>query len=1632
MKTNTRLLLPIFLILGFSVALIAWALIKIALAPSDDNKNQQVTVTPNNFSVEVIKISEQTFDDKPTLAILFSTPLDPKIRYDNFIETYHVKKGLHNKLNGSWVLSDNRRVLYFPHIKAQTHYYIKVLQGLPASNGKKSKLNTAKTIKTKKVTAIASFASRGNILPARLNGGLPIVTVNTPEVDIQFLRVKPNNTSKFLSQFSSSKNFNEWQLDQMKNVADSVYQNRFVTRAQKNKRTITHIPVKNIKELSKPGMYIAVMTIPGKFDYYKFKTSLFLVTDIGLHARVYKENFTVYASSLATGASISNLKLQMIDKKGKQLEEVTSDADGVATFSSKPAEQGAIIAIRGKEFSLLSFKDPALDLSEFNVKGSEQNPTEAFVYSNRDLFRPGDRADFSVVLRDYDGHSVKAQPLKIKVKRPDGRVIRNLTLKPGDKDKLGYYYYRFNIPGNAQTGKWSLEVITDPALKKPASIHKFNVEEFLPERMKLDLASAKKYLTLSELFVIQTTGAYLYGAPAAGNRVKAVLNRYMEKHPVKKYKDYFFGDIADEKNRERDEITDDKLDKRGQFTITVAAPKGKTKSQNSAMTVRVTTSIFESGGRPVTRSIKRVVWPAKTLIGVRPLFTGKNASDNSNVEFEVIKVNPEGRRLAASNLEVKLIREDRNYHWEHTDQRGWHYEFTQDEYPVVVQNLNINANNKAKVSVPVEWGSYRLEITDPDTQRKLSHRFSAGYGWEQKQQSANARPDMINITLDYKGGDTADVKLVPPKAGKGILFIESDKLLYTQRIDLPAKGKTFKLKIPNEWKARHDIYISAIVFRPGANKNHITPNRSVGTVHLPFARDDRKLSISMDLPEKMQPDRPLKVKIKIANLKNKKAMVTVSAVDMGILNITDYKTPDPFKYFFAKRRYGVQQYDLYGKVIENLKGVEGKLRFGGDGVANKQNKRPDAKVKTVALFSGAVMLDKHGEATVELKVPDYNGSLRVMAVAFTNDKYGSSEREIIVAAPIIAEISMPRFISPGDKSRLTLDLHNLSGKTQTISVDVSASFPLKMEKSEQKITLTDKEKKILTFDLHGGEDFGVGKIQVNVNGSGIKLERQWELGVRPAYPGVRRVVNKVIQPGEDLVIDKEQLENLMSSTVDGTLVVSTTPPLNIRGAVKGLLSYPYGCLEQTTSKAFPLVYINKQKALQYGLKAFSDKQRAEMIAKSINRIRSMQRSSGGFGLWNNRSPEEPWLTPYVTHFLLEAKDNGFSVPADMLQSALKNLEKRISTRRINLARHFHTEKIRHLAFASNAYAGYALARVQRAPLGTLRTLFKLHHKESESGLPLIHLGLALKLQGDTALGMKSIKLGLKKTRESKRYLGDYGSPARDMAMSYALLAKHGIKDPGADKLVFSLGKKIQSSNYLSTQEQLAIFLAGNALSKNKGKQWNATLVKGDKSTALDYSGRMVKRFDFKDINNGLQLKSTTQEPLYAMFVTTGYPKKAPKLQNKYIDVVRTLYDMQGKKIERKQYRVGELFIAHLSVRGDKRTDNALVVDLLPAGFEIENLNISKGENFENIKINGKHPKTVMNNAYILHQEYRDDRFAAAIKIHRHRSVDLFYLVRVVSPGIYKVPPTLVEDMYSPEWRGIGSPSEDITVVNKAL
>ncbi|VEB87428.1 protease inhibitor [Citrobacter koseri] len=790
--------------------------------------------------------------------------------------------------------------------------------------------------------------------------------------------------------------------------------------------------------------------------------------------------------------------------------------------------------------------------------------------------------------------------------------------------------------------------------------------------------------------------------------------------------------------------------------------------------------------------------------------------------------------------------------------------------------------------------------------------------------------------------------------------------------------------------------------------------------------------LTLESPAKMRPNQPLTVNVK-ASAKHgetpKQINVLLSAVDSGVLNITDYVTPDPWQAFFGQKRYGADIYDIYGQVIEG-QGRLATLRFGGDGDELKRGGKPPVNhVNIVAQQALPVTLNEQGEGSVTLPIGDFNGELRVMAQAWTAEDFGSSESKVIVAAPVIAELNQPRFMAGGDTSRLTLDVTNLTDKPQTLTIELAASGLLELVSQQPApVNLAPGVRTTLFIPVRAKEGFGEGELQATLTGLNLPGEtlpaqhKQWKIGVRPAWPAQTVNSGTVLQAGETWHAPAQNLENFSPVTLQGQLLLSGKPPLNLARYIRELKAYPYGCLEQTASGLFPSLYTNAAQLKALGIAGDTDEKRRAAVDTGISRMLQMQRDNGGFALWDNNGPEEYWLTAYAMDFLVRAGEQGYSVPADAINRGNERLLRYLQDPGMMSVR--YSDDTQASKFAVQAYAGLVLARQQKAPLGALREIWE-RRGQAASGLPLLQLGIALKNMGDASRSEQALTLALNTPRrDAQQWMADYGSPLRDNALMLSLLEENKLQPEAQNTLLTTLSEQAFGQRWLSTQESNALFLAARTLQDLPGT-WQAQTSLADQPLTGDKA--QTRNLD-ADRLSALQVTNSGDQPLWLRLDSSGYPQTAPVPASNVLHIERQILGTDGQSKSLSSLRSGELVLVWLEVKASQNVPDALVVDLLPAGLELENQNLANSS--ASLQDSGSEVQNLLNQmqqADIQHMEFRDDRFVAAVAVNQGQPVTLVYLARAVTPGTYQVPVPQVESMYVPQWRATGS-TEGLLIV----
>lgn len=1611
------------------------------------NKQTSTTDLYDGIPLTVSSISQVTYDDGNTVGIRFSAPLDASKPFQSFI---HSTNG-----SPSWILSDDGLYLYMVNAKPKHNYEVMVQKGLKAANGNTLETTTSKLVKIGAAPSAVGFASDGNFLTKDLNSGLPVTVQNVNEVNVSFFKVH-NDDDALRNMLNWKRNGvveNYYRLKSLEQFASNIWEGRITLNPDPNKRRTINLPLNDVPALSNSlansGVYVAVMTQPGEFES-DVSTTWFSVTDVGLHVRKYKHTFDVYAQSLTTGKPLNDVDVKAIyyDKKAK-IESAKTDNMGRVSFKKLKRYHDTIVARHGDSTTLLKINTAALDLSDFDTGRRPVRDEQLYIYGPRDLYRGGETVTFSALLRDADGKPLTDIPLRLTLIQPNGKVVKEVQSRT---TAPGYYEFSHTLPTDAQTGDWRLTVRGHSSL---ASTYNFKVEDFMPERLKITWnpdnlpAMQANVFTAQQPVAIELLGEYLYGAPASGNRLDSNFKLMPNAHPFPQWEDFHFGDINNVQWRQSFAMDQVELNDDGRISLT---PTSRWNDTTIPLKLSVTASLFESGGRPVVRNHSVSIIPDKPMMGIRPLFK-ERADTNSRAEFEIIRTDTQGNLVTAKDVELTLINRTETGHWRNSPNRGWYYETQRLDTTELTLAVNLKEAAPKRVSIPVTWGEFELQAKDLETGLVSSYYFKAGNHWYWRYQRNTSKPDKVTMALDkeaYVAGDVAQLKITPPAAGETLILIESDRLLFSTQVSVPEGGTTVALPVSDQWN-QHDIYISAVHLQPANGDKKITATRAVGLLHLPLDRSARQFDIQLDSKQKWRPEETIDVNINVSTKANKpvkKAWVTLAAVDVGVLSISDFETPDPFTFFFDQRRYQVDQIDMYQKLIELNDAKTGTVRFGGDADLTRGGDLARSEVKIVSLYSGLVdVVD--GQATVPLKIPDFNGRLRLMAIAFDEDRFGMTEQEVIVAAPVVTQLSLPRFIGAGgDESLVALDITNLEGSELALTVSLQASGPVHADALEKTFTLQDKEKRTLLFPFSTAGDEGRIVFTTNITGGDdINIQREWGLVSRYPYPAITeaKYARLLADKQPTLTVTEDDLNQWLPDTLRAKATLSNQINLDRNTQLEKLLRYPYGCLEQTISSTYPWLYASNADLASLNLSEANPANRTSAIESGLSRITQRQQSTGGFGLWGrDGESEEHWLTAYAGHFLLDAMDKGYTVSDALLKNTLKRL-RAYTHSKANLRERWSREPALY-RFSYKAYAHYVLARQNMATLADIR-LMAAEVPQSAKAISILHLALAAKLQGDNELATTLYLQSLKSEDSNSAYMPDYGSPIRDLALQATLIWKHDLDSNRAEQLTEKISGMLQKRRYLSTQERIALLQLSEQQQAHLSGNWKALITLNPGLPTADpipYTGAKSQGVLFRGdkLAKGLSVTNQTDDTLYGSIHYQGISKAPmPAASEGGVSIDRYFWSTEGAQLATDRGSIelttGDLILVELVIYSDERRPDLLAVDLLPAGLEIENQNLNHAIKLDEIKLEGPdgNLKTVgdlRSRRGIRHEEFRDDRFVAAIESGRSfydnsPGTHLFYLARAVTPGTYKVPNPMLEDMYDPEARAIGHTIKQLIV-----
>jgi uncharacterized protein YfaS (alpha-2-macroglobulin family) len=1308
----------------------------------------------------------------------------------------------------------------------------------------------------------------------------------------------------------------------------------------------------------------------------------------------------------------------------------------------------------------------------------------AYVYTDRGVYRPGETVHLRAIVRGAGNAAPKNTfPVKWQLRRPDLRDWKSETVMlDSDGAAAADIALPTDLPSGQWSASIALPGADEKKNESLGSVN-FQIEDFIPNRLKvsLNLSTAqekepRRYTIGQTPLNVEVQGDYLFGRPASGLILDLSSHANAVAFNPTGWYQWVFGDNAGianipksadaehapEKHHHRprsahttganvagdeEPAGTDTLDTNGKYTspldvagiVRFAGEDAKANEYRGPWLMTAQAGVREPGGRAVTISRQITIDALPAYIGIRRSDGRSNATPGVNNEFQIKLVKPDGAPAAETDadLSATLLHETWNTVMVRKEGR-YQYESTRVLNPVSSATVHATEGvGSWSVLVP-QSGEFVLKVVDPTTGAMTTMGFYAtnGSGWNENVDREN--PERLQVRLLSSGedenslsktktkqtwhvGDTARVLVAAPFAGRLLLSVETDDVISTQVIQMTSSHMVIPVPVTDAcWP---NAFISATVIRGIDPDAKWQTHRAFGITRLPIDSTSHQLQITLDAPQMLRPLQSLDVVAKVTDSEGNpvaNAAINFAAVDEGICSLTDFKTPDPLKFFSSNRALGVDTSDLYGLLMPEVARTHA---VGGDAskadMGRYRSPVGARRVKPVALAWVTGRSDADGIARGSFSLPQFQGKLRIIAVGYTPTLLGSADRAVTVRSPILAQSSWPRFAAPGDRFSVPIVLFNnteMSGQA-AVSVELmnDERTPAGLlgfgsgavrQMDLPPVNITGGGQAQVNLDVLAGQAVGVGRVQISVAFGSEFYHEEVELPVRPASPMMQFGGIGAASTTQPSTIGS--LTAMMPGTDSLHVNLTPWPTLNLPKGLEYLDEYPYGCCEQTTSVCFPLIALGDIGKTIDPVR-FDPQRIHDKIDAGITRLIGMQTADGGLSMWQGQTDDWAWGSVYAAHFLTEARAAGYEVPIDYydrLESYLRGLTDK------------GTEDVNQLEV--QAYAAYVLTLAGKPDRATLDRLTELSQAGNRADDPVdgwymrddarLMLASAWLLAGRRDLAEGLMPDAIPVGRMQRQWNGNLGSPTRDRALLILTMEQVQPNRPELPGLIQQLADAGAKNQWASTQDvAFSVLAIGRYLrdAHEKMSYQSARLLAGDAVIGeAGAGGSIAWTADPSQLRSASPLRLELTGPAravgYLSWLQTGVPMAPPADAEHGLEIHRRYLTLDGKQLNG-TVQTGELVRVELTIEAPPGEGNLVIEDLLPAGLETENPRLETAA-----KDTAERDNSTFGNGCV---DMRDDRVIIAGDMPNAWKAHCSYLARAVTPGTFTVPPVRCEAMY---------------------
>ncbi len=1328
---------------------------------------------------------------------------------------------------------------------------------------------------------------------------------------------------------------------------------------------------------------------PCKKAYYRssrFARRNILASNLGIIAKKGSDKEMVVAvTDLRTTEPVANVDVEIYNYQNQRIATSKSNSEGLVRLDVTKKPYLLIAKFENQRGYLRLDEGSSLSLSRFDVSGQTiRKGLKGYIYGERGVWRPGDTLFVSFILEDREKVLPEKHPVVFELSNPHGQLVKRVASTSGINNM-----YLFKVPTDedAPTGNWMARFLVGGT----AFTKSLRIETIKPNRLKIKMDFGTEKLSVLQPYIkAEMSVKWLHGAVA--RNLKTNVTATLSSIPTKfsKYSEYTFDDPTCKFSSEEVTLYEGETNSEG-----VAMVQGNLEVSDQApgmLKASFRTRVFEESGDYSIDRFSIPYSPYKSYVGVRIPVGDKRGMLVTDKEhkIDVVTVDAEGNPISTSNLQYIIYK----VNWR------WWWESGEDNLARYISSSSQQIIDRGNFSTKNGIGSFDLEIKYPDWGRYLVRVFdtTSGHvcgktvyvdwpGYAAKPVGDNPEAaSMLTLSTEkdkYNVGETAQVNFASSEGGRALVTIENGtKVIKEYWAKTQKEYTSFQFEITKEMTP--NIFVHVTLLQPHAQTANNLPIRMYGVTPLLVEDAETHLKPVIDMPDTLVPEQMVKIKV---SEENGKAMTyTIAMVEEGLLDLTRFKTPQPWNQFYAREALGVRTWDVYNQVIGAYGGqIEKVFSIGGDGeIANKQKDPSANRFKPVVRVFGPFELEKGDSKTHEFNMPQYIGSVRTMVVARHERMYGNAEKATPVKKPLMVLATLPRVLGPGETVQLPVTVFAMSDKIKNVDLSIETNELINVQgKSSQKIIFNQAGDKVIPFMINIPQKLGVGKIKVIAKSGSERAEDEIEIQVRNPNPPRVTSISKVIQAGQSDIIPYELFG--MEGTNKAVVELSSIPPVDFGRRLKYLLQYPHGCVEQTTSSVFPQLYLENVMEVSNETKSAIEKN----IKAGISRLATFITSDGGFSYWPGNSEANDWGSSYAGHFLLEAEKKGYSLPLNF-KTKWVQYQKRQSS-------NWTPENFGHYRDLNQAYRLYTLALAGKPDKSAMN---RMRHISTLSKQARWRLSAAYALIGQKEVAAGLVENTSLQISEKQKYYS-YGSVTRDQAMILETLSLLGDLDKAAP-LMKEVADKLSGQSWLSTQTTAYSLIALSQLAQNTGSSKLSCSVNGDKLTS-DKPLHQIEMPANMNQKGEVKIKNNAEGILFARLILEGIPFKGDTVNessNMKMSVKYTL--LNGEPIDVTQIQQGTDFMAAVTISHPGQlstyTDLALT-QIFPSGWEIRNTRMED-----------------VNSSYEIdmpdYRDIRDDRVYSYFDLVRGKSKTFIVLLNATYQGKYYLPSVSCEAMYN--------------------